>query len=241
REARIRKRPRRGRGRRIHGCHGPYAELPAARVTLDRSAGERHAQIEGRPRRGTGVGAGAGGDRALRGAIALPPLACGAQHAHDRRPRTPPRRGAPGIQRDRRSVQTSVAELRRAGGRLHPGTGNRHPARRARDGRVAWRETPFPSPISIGRPLTKTAGADGRSLRRQPRGRGHHELAEQAVLLAERTSREKESVRRPGGRAVTESEGPQTIDRDGRAVGGMELALLPQLAVALETPGVQRV
>src|SRR5438552_12234826 len=98
-----------------------------------------------------------------------------------------------------------------------------------------------PSPISIGRPLTKTAGADGRSLRRQPRGRGHHELAEQAVLLAERTSREKESVRRPGGRAVTESEGPQTIDRDRRAVGGMELALLPQLAVALEALGIERV
>src|SRR2546426_11073387 len=47
--------------------------------------------------------------------------------------------------------------------------------------------------------------------------------------------------RRPGGRAVTEGEGPQTIDRDWPAVGGMELALLPQLAVAVEAVGVEPV
>src|SRR5207247_9876153 len=121
------------------------------------------------------------------------------------------------------------------------GRGKRLPGRRAADGRVAWREAPAPSPSPIGRPLTKPAGADGRSLRRRPRVRGHHELAEQAVLLAERTSREKESVRRPGTRAVTEGEGPQTIDRDRPAVGGVEQALAPQLAVAVEAVGVEPV
>src|SRR3989442_15650051 len=93
------------------------------------------------------------------------------------------------------------------------------------------------------RPPAEKTRRRGRTLalRRQPRGRGHHELAEQAVLLAERSSREKESVRRASGRAVTEGEGPQTIDRDRPAVGGMEQALLPQLAVALEAVGVERV
>ncbi len=46
----------------------------------------------------------------------------------------------------------------------HPGS---HPDRRARNGRVAWRETPFPSPISIGRPLTKNRRR-GRTLSTAP-------------------------------------------------------------------------
>src|SRR5439155_1023513 len=63
-------------------------------------------------------------------------------------------------------------------------------------------------------------------------GCGHHELAEQAVRLTERTGREKENVRRAGGCSVTEGECPQAVDHDRPAVGGFELALRCHLAVA---------
>src|SRR5207249_3250959 len=58
--------------------------------------------------------------------------------------------------------------------------------------------------------------------------------------LVERTGREEENVRRTGGRAVTEPNGPQTIDRDRLAVGAVELAPWLQLAVAAEAVGVER-
>src|SRR5438309_1871140 len=71
--------------------------------------------------------------------------------------------------------------------------------------------------------------------------RRSHKLAEQPVLLAERTCREEERVRRPCRRAVAERECPQPVDRQRLAVGGMELTALHELAGALEAPEVEGV
>src|SRR6266576_1971220 len=144
-------------------------KIPAARVATHRFAGERHRQAEGRPRGRAAAGPGARGDRAHRRATALPPRSRGAQHPHHLHPRTHPGRGARGIERHRRSIQASVAELRRPGGGLHPRARHRDPARRSRDGGVAWRETPFTTPLSIGRPLTPRACRTGRAPHRTDR------------------------------------------------------------------------
>jgi len=61
------------------------------------------------------------------------------------------------------------------------------------------------------------------------------------VLLVEGTGREEQGVRRPRAGAVPEGTGPQAVDRDRRSIGGVELAPLLQLAVALETLQVERV
>ena len=61
------------------------------------------------------------------------------------------------------------------------------------------------------------------------------------MRFAEWTSGEEQRVGRSGGRAVTERNGPQAVDRDRRAVGGVQLAPRPQLAVAAEMPGVEGV
>src|SRR6266550_1544934 len=71
--------------------------------------------------------------------------------------------------------------------------------------------------------------------------RRSHDFAEQPVLLAERTCREEERVRRSCRRAVTERECPQAVDRQRLAIGGMELTALQQLAGALEAPEVEGV
>src|SRR5436309_961983 len=56
--------------------------------------------------------------------------------------------------------------------------------------------------------------------------RRSHDFAEQPVLLAERTCRKEERVRRPCRRAVAERECPQPVDRQRLAIGGMELTAL---------------
>src|SRR5207237_9947115 len=84
-----------------------------------------------------------------------------------------------------------------------------------------------PSSSSRSPLATSTPNGRRRSLRRQPRRRGHHELAEQAVRFAEWTSGEEQRVGRSGGRAVTERNGPQAVDRDRRAGGGVTLAPRP--------------
>src|SRR5438876_9651186 len=73
------------------------------------------------------------------------------------------------------------------------------------------------------------------------RGRGHHQLPEQSVLLVEGTGREEQGVRRPRAGAVPEGKGPQAVDRDRRSIGAVELAPLLQRAVALGTRQVERV
>jgi len=61
------------------------------------------------------------------------------------------------------------------------------------------------------------------------------------VRFVEGTGREEQGVRRPGAGPVPEGKGPQAVDRDRRAIGGVELAPRLQLAVARETREVEGV
>ena len=62
------------------------------------------------------------------------------------------------------------------------------------------------------------------------------------MLLIEGASGKEKSIRRPiGGRAFAEGERPESINDDGRPVGGMERAAVLKLALPGELRGVEGV
>src|SRR2546426_12620267 len=74
-------------------------------------------------------------------------------------------------------------------------------------------------------------------------GRGRHdERAEQAVLLVTGARGEEEGIRRPvGGGAAAEGDRPEAVDGNRRPVGGVERAAVLELALPVETRGVEGV
>src|SRR2546425_7006683 len=74
------------------------------------------------------------------------------------------------------------------------------------------------------------------------RRRGRRERAEQAVLLPPGARGEEQGIRRPvGGVALAEAQGPEAVDLDRTAAGGMQRAPGLELAQAVEFHGVESV